>query len=114
MSTADFLVEIGTEELPPTALRGLMDAFGQNLTEAVDEARLEHGDVRAYASPRRLAVAIDALAIRQEDRRVEQKGPPVRIAFDDDGNPTPAALAYPAEGTDTRRWGVPRSAPPTL
>ena len=94
MSTADFLVEIGTEELPPTALRGLMDAFGRNLTEAVDEARLEHGDVRAYASPRRLAVAIDALAIRQEDRRVEQKGPPVRIAFDDDGNPTPAALAF--------------------
>ena len=94
MSTADFLVEIGTEELPPKALRNLMDAFGRNLTEGVDEARLEHGDVHAYASPRRLAVVIDELALRQEDRRVEQKGPPVKVAFDDDGKPTPAALAF--------------------
>ncbi len=94
MSTADFLVEIGTEELPPTALRSLMEAFGRNLSEGVDDARLEHGDVRVYASPRRLAVSIEALALRQEDRRVEQKGPPVRIAFDDDGKPTPAALAF--------------------
>lgn len=94
MKTADFLVEIGTEELPPTALRSLMEAFGRNLAEGVDEARLEHGDVRVYASPRRLAVAIDDLALSQQDRRVEQKGPPVRIAFDDDGKPTPAALAF--------------------
>ena len=94
MSTADFLVEIGTEELPPTALRGLMEAFGRNLSEGVDEARLEHGDVRVYASPRRLTVLIENLAQRQEDRSVEQKGPPVRIAFDDDGKPTPAALAF--------------------
>ncbi len=94
MSTADFLVEIGTEELPPTALRGLMEAFGRNLGDGVDEARLEHGDIRVYASPRRLTVYIENLALRQQDRRVEQKGPPVRIAFDDDGNPTPAALAF--------------------
>lgn len=94
MNSADFLVEIGTEELPPTALRGLMEAFGRNLGDGVDEARLTHGDVRVYASPRRLTVLIESLALRQEDRRVEQKGPPVRVAFDDDGKPTPAALAF--------------------
>ena len=50
----DFLVEIGTEELPPKALRPLMEAFGENLKSAIDEARLSHGDVHSYASPRRL------------------------------------------------------------
>jgi glycyl-tRNA synthetase beta chain len=90
----DFLVEIGTEELPPKALRSLMDAFAENLAAAVDEARLAHGEVHAYASPRRLAVLIEELADGQEDRSVTQKGPPVHVAFDDDGNPRPAATAF--------------------
>lgn len=90
----DFLVEIGTEELPPKALRALMDAFGENLAAAIDDARLAHGDVHCYASPRRLTVMIEKLARQQEDREVDQKGPPTRVAFDDDGNPTPAAKAF--------------------
>ena len=90
----DFLIEIGTEELPPKALRSLMEAFGEKLTAAVDDAGLARGEVSAYASPRRLAVCISKLVRRQEDRTVEQKGPPIRIAFDDDGKPTPAALAF--------------------
>ena len=95
MSRADdFLVEIGTEELPPKALRSLMEAFGANLEAGIDDARLAHGDVRSYASPRRLAVAVEKLARSQGDRKVEQKGPPVRVAFDADGNPTPAATAF--------------------
>ncbi len=95
MSKADdFLVEIGTEELPPKALRSLMEAFGANLEAGIDDARLPHGEVRGYASPRRLAVAVENLARSQGDRSVEQKGPPVRVAFDADGNPTPAATAF--------------------
>ncbi len=90
----DFLVEIGTEELPPKALRPLMEAFGTNLATGLDAARLAHGDVHAYASPRRLAVLVHKLAAAQDDRSVEQKGPPVNIAFDDDGKPTPAAEAF--------------------
>ena len=93
-AAADFLVEIGTEELPPKALRSLMDAFGEGLVAAVDDAGLEHGAVHAYASPRRLAVSIDGLAPRQADRPTVQKGPPTRIAFDEDGNPTAAATAF--------------------
>jgi len=92
--TADFLVEIGTEELPPKALRSLMEAFGANLAAAVDDARLAHGAVHAYASPRRLAVLIESLADRQDDRKVDLKGPPVKVAFDDNGNPKPAATAF--------------------
>ncbi len=90
----DFLVEIGTEELPPKALRPLMEAFGENLAAGIDGARLAHGEVHAYASPRRLTVLVEKLARQQDDRKVEQKGPPVRVAFDDDGKPTPAATAF--------------------
>jgi len=91
---ADFLVEIGTEELPPKALRSLMEAFGENLAAGIDDARLSHGDVHNYASPRRLTVIVSKLALSQDDRKVEQKGPPVKVAFDADGNPTPAATAF--------------------
>jgi len=90
----DFLVEIGTEELPPKALRALMEAFADNLESAIDDARLAHGEVHAYASPRRLAVLIEALIPGQEDRVVTQKGPPVAVAFDDAGKVTPAATAF--------------------
>ncbi len=94
MSAADFLVEIGTEELPPKALRLLKDAFAANLAAAIDDARLSHGDVHAYASPRRLAVLIEKLAAGQEDRKLSQKGPPTKMAFDDNGKPQPPAIAF--------------------
>ncbi len=94
MSVDNLLVEIGTEELPPKALRTLMQAFGEGLEAAIDEARLAHGDLRVYASPRRLAVAVTSLSRQQEDRKVEHKGPPLKIAFDADGKPTPAASAF--------------------
>lgn len=90
----DFLVEIGTEELPPKSLRSLMTAFASNLETAIDDARLAHGPVRAYASPRRLAVLVESLASGQKDHKVTQKGPAVSIAFDDDGNMTAAGTAF--------------------
>ena len=89
-----FLVEIGTEELPPKALRSLMDAFADGLEEGVDAARLGHGDIKPYASPRRLAVLIESLANGQEDRVTQQKGPPVSIAIDDAGKLTAAGEAF--------------------
>ena len=94
MKPADLLVEIGTEELPPKALRELMDAFAGNLGNEIAEARLEHGELRAYASPRRLAVIVEALAAGQENRRLSQKGPPVSVAYDDAGKPLPPATAF--------------------
>ena len=90
----DFLVEIGTEELPPKALRSLMEAFGEKVASGLEDVRLQHTDVQTFASPRRLAVLVTDLAGRQQDRAVEQKGPPVKIAFDSDGKPTPAAEAF--------------------
>ena len=100
----DFLVEIGTEELPPKALRSLMEAFTANVGAALGENRLEHGAVRGFASPRRLAVIVEALAPGQADRSVTQKGPPVSVAFDDAGKMTAAGLAF------ARKCGVEPSA----
>jgi glycyl-tRNA synthetase beta chain len=94
VSRADFLIEIGTEELPPKALYTLMNAFAERLTAHVDEARLTHGTVHAYASPRRLAVCVEALALAQPDRVTTQKGPPVTVAFDQHGKPKAPAIAF--------------------
>ena len=94
MNTADFLVELGTEELPPTTLNTLMRAFADEVERGLGEARLAHGEITAYASPRRLAVIVEDLALAQASRDVQQKGPPVRIAFDDQGEPQAPALAF--------------------
>ena len=102
----DLLVEIGTEELPPKALRSLMEAFGEKLKSGIDDVRLSRGAVKTFASPRRLTVLVAELAGRQEDRKVEQKGPPVKIAFDDAGNPKPAATAFAKKcGVDVAKLG---------
>jgi len=93
-NVADFLVEIGTEELPPKALRNLMNAFAGSLQQALDNARLELASVSAYASPRRLAVIVASLGFAQADQEVVVKGPPVSVAYDDNGKITPAGNAF--------------------
>lgn len=93
-NTQDFLVEIGTEELPPNALRTLMLAFAENVERNLRELRLSFTDIHAYASPRRLAVIVTGLADSQAAREITRKGPPVSVAFDADGKPTPAATAF--------------------
>lgn len=102
----DLLIEIGTEELPPKALRTLMQAFGENLGAALDEAYLARGGVETFASPRRLTVLVRDVAKQQEDRRLTQKGPPTRIAFDSDGNATAAGHAFAKKcGVDVSELG---------
>ena len=106
IKTADFLVEVGTEELPPKALKSLMDAFAANLQAELLENRLAHGELLACATPRRLAVLVDELALAQPDREVELKGPPVSVAFDKEGIPRPAALAFAKKcGVDVAALG---------
>jgi glycyl-tRNA synthetase beta chain len=92
--TADFLVELGTEELPPKALLRLRDSFQEGIATGLKEARLKHGAIRAYATPRRLSVHIEQLALTQPVQEIESRGPPLRIAFDDSGKPTQAATAF--------------------
>ncbi len=94
MSAHDFLVELGTEELPPKALKTLGDAFLAGIEKGLKAAGLSYTGSRVYAAPRRLAVIIDQLAVQQPDRSVNMDGPPVQAAFDADGNPTQAALGF--------------------
>lgn len=94
MNTADFLVEIGTEELPPKALKTLSDAFMKGIEQGLEEAELSFDTVTAYASPRRLAVMVKALQTKQADKTVERKGPAKKAAFDANGEPTKALLGF--------------------
>jgi glycyl-tRNA synthetase beta chain len=96
MSVQDFFVEIGTEELPPKALKTLATAFADNITEELAKQNLSHGDVSWYAAPRRLAVRVNQLALQQQDKVVEKRGPALAAAFDADGKPTKAAAAWAA------------------
>lgn len=94
MTEKTFLVEIGTEELPPKALRQLAESFASQLTTELDNAGLAHGDVEWFAAPRRLAVKVAALSTAQADREVEKRGPAIAAAFDADGKPTKAAEGW--------------------
>ena len=94
MSAKDFLVELGTEELPPKALKSLGEAFLAGIEKGLKAAGLTYSAARYYAAPRRLAVQIDQLAVQQPDRTVNLDGPPLQAAFDASGNPTQAALGF--------------------
>jgi len=93
-ATRDFLVEIGTEELPPKSLLTLATAFADGIAKGLAEAGLSHKAVEKFATPRRLAVRVRKLVERQPDRAIERRGPPLKAAFDPQGAPTQAALAF--------------------
>lgn len=92
----DLLVEIGTEELPPKALKKLSDAFTAGIVAGYQNAGLAADEVIAYAAPRRLAVWLKGLPAQQADQLVEKRGPALQAAFDKDGNPTKAAQGFAA------------------
>lgn len=93
-ATADFLVEIGTEELPPKALRSIELAFAESLDRHLAATGLGGGKSRSFATPRRLAVLVNEVPVEQAAQRVEKRGPPLKVAFDVAGKPTRAATAF--------------------
>ena len=94
MAQHTFLVEIGTAELPPKALRSLAEAFADNFKAELTKADLAFGDVEWFASPRRLALKVSELAGEQPSKSVEKRGPAVAQAFDAEGKPTKAAEGW--------------------
>jgi glycyl-tRNA synthetase beta chain len=90
----DLLIELGTEELPPTALKKLSAGFTQGIVEGLNKAGFEINDVESFATPRRLAVLIKSVAVSQPDRDVERKGPSLKAAYDADGNATKAVMGF--------------------
>jgi glycyl-tRNA synthetase len=101
---ATFLVEIGTEELPVGDLGLALEQLERAVPQMLDDARLSYQSVRVVGTPRRQVVLVHGLAPRQPDQTVEVQGPPARVAFDPDGNPTRAAEGF------ARKQGVPVAA----
>ncbi len=94
MTTQNFLVEIGTEELPPKALKTLATAFADNLTSELNNAGLTFEKLDWFAAPRRLALKVQNLITAQPSKEIEKRGPAVSAAFDAEGNPTKAAEGW--------------------
>jgi len=94
MMEHDLLIEIGTEELPPLALRRLAESFRDSLDDLLKEHHLDHGAAHAYAAPRRLAVYIEKVPLTQPDREVVRRGPALMAAFDENGDPTRPAQGF--------------------
>lgn len=94
MATNNLLLELGTEELPPKALRKLAQALNDNFAALLKKEGLAYESISWYATPRRLALIVKALADKQEDKVLEIKGPAVKAAFNADGTPTKAAEGW--------------------
>ena len=94
MLEQDFIIELGTEELPPKVLRNLSTTFEQDLTDLLKVYKLKFRSSKVFATPRRLAVLVQALVERQDDQINEKIGPSVDNALDQNGNPTPAAIGF--------------------
>ena len=92
--TQNFLVEIGTEELPPKALKTLATSFADNVEAELNQAGLSFDKIEWFAAPRRLAVKVLNLATQQPSKEIEKRGPAVSAAFDAEGNPTKAAEGW--------------------
>ena len=92
----DFLVEVGTEELPPKALRDLELAFAASIDSQLNQFGLFFRKLESFSTPRRLAVRVRGLAVRQPEQTVNRRGPPLRAALDPQGAPTRAATAFAA------------------
>ena len=90
----NFLVEIGTEELPPKALKTLATSFADNVEAELNLAGLSFDKIEWFAAPRRLAVKVLNLATQQPSKEIEKRGPAVSAAFDAEGKPTKAAEGW--------------------
>ncbi len=94
MTTETLLIELGTEELPPKSLKTLATAFYDGIKSQLDSHDLSYADIKWFASPRRLAVQVLALTDKQADKVVEKRGPAVNVAFDEQGQPSKAAMGW--------------------
>ena len=91
---ADLLIELGSEELPPKALKKLSQAFTEQFQLGLQQNDLNFAAIKSFATPRRLAIQVTNLDCQQQDKEVERRGPAVQAAFDNEGKPTKAAEGF--------------------
>lgn len=92
--SVDVLFELGTEELPPKALRNLSNALAENFEGGLQQNSIHYDRIEPFATPRRLAVIIKGCHRKQTDKEIERRGPAISVAFDQNGTPTPAAQGF--------------------
>ncbi len=92
--SAELFLELGTEEIPAGFIPLALEDIQQHLSQALEHARISYGEIRTFATPRRLAISIKDVARLQQRQELEVTGPPARIAFDQDGRPTKAAEGF--------------------
>ena len=90
----NLLLEIGAEEIPAGYIRPALKALSSLLLQKLTETRIEHGSARVYGTPRRLAVMVENVARKQKSIKSEVIGPPVKVGFDENGQPTMAAQKF--------------------
>src|SRR5258706_12840584 len=93
-ASSDYLLELLVEEMPAGAMPGGRAELARRFTDELQEANLPAESVESIATPRRLALVVRGVALRQEDRVVEVSGPPVEKAIDADGRPTKMAEGF--------------------
>ena len=91
---SNLLLEIGSEEIPAGYITPALNALSSALLQKLTEARIDHGSAEVYATPRRLAVIVKDVADKQKSIQSEVVGPPAKVGFDEQGNPTTAALKF--------------------
>ncbi|WP_295392036.1 glycine--tRNA ligase subunit beta [uncultured Thiodictyon sp.] len=92
--TKDLLIEIGTEELPPLSLQDLAVAFARGVAEQLTAQGIGHGSYSTFCTPRRLAILVSGVKVRQAERVISRRGPSVSAAFDAAGQPTKAVVGF--------------------
>ena len=90
----ELLLEIGTEEIPAAFLPTAEKDMAEMIRGEFAALRIRHGEVKTMAAPRRLCLCVEEVAEKQDDQIVEKIGPAVRVAFDEQGQPTKAALGF--------------------
>ena len=94
MPKKTFLLELGTEELPPKSLLSLSNALLKGIEQGIQAQGLQFNSSKRFAAPRRLGVLLEGLADQQPPQKIERRGPALRAAYDAKGKPTPAALGF--------------------
>ena len=92
--TNDFIFELGCEELPSSAVWSLTNEFANHILSALDKAELSYGEVKRYATPRRLALVIHDLQDKQKNQSTVRRGPALTASFDSEGMPSKALIGF--------------------
>ncbi len=92
--TADFLFEIGTEEIPASYMPPVLEQLRQTAADSLSEHRIPFGEIQTLGTPRRITLAIENVKTMQESQETEVTGPPKSIAYDENGEPTKAAIGF--------------------